>query len=93
MRQPGIVIVDYGVGNTRSVWSAVNALGYLRDDGALPPLLARFKREQNDEVRTMIVVAVGRIVQRADLARHHEIAHGLNYLAPGLGVRLVINLE
>lgn len=28
MRQPGIVIVDYGVGNTRSVWNAVGALGY-----------------------------------------------------------------
>lgn len=28
MKQPNIVIVDYGVGNTQSVWNAVYALGY-----------------------------------------------------------------
>lgn len=28
MKQPNIVIVDYGVGNTHSVWNAINALGY-----------------------------------------------------------------
>lgn len=28
MNQPNIVIVDYGVGNTRSVWNAIAALGY-----------------------------------------------------------------
>lgn len=28
MKQPNIVIVDYGVGNTQSVWNAVRALGY-----------------------------------------------------------------
>ena len=28
MNQPDIVIVDYGVGNTHSVWNAVKALGY-----------------------------------------------------------------
>jgi imidazole glycerol-phosphate synthase subunit HisH len=28
MIQPSIVIIDYGVGNTHSVWNAVRALGY-----------------------------------------------------------------
>ena len=28
MNQPNIVIVDYGVGNTHSVWNAIKALGY-----------------------------------------------------------------
>lgn len=28
MTQPRIVIVDYGVGNTHSVWNAIKALGY-----------------------------------------------------------------
>jgi imidazole glycerol-phosphate synthase subunit HisH len=28
MTQPRIVIVDYGVGNTRSVWNAISNLGY-----------------------------------------------------------------
>ena len=28
MKQPNIVIVDYGVGNTHSVWNAIKALGY-----------------------------------------------------------------
>ena len=28
MKQPKIVIVDYNVGNTHSVWNAINALGY-----------------------------------------------------------------
>lgn len=28
MKQPNIVIVDYGVGNTQSVWNAVRVLGY-----------------------------------------------------------------
>lgn len=28
MTQPHIVIVDYGVGNTHSVWNAISALGY-----------------------------------------------------------------
>jgi HEAT repeat protein len=73
--------------------SIVHALGHLRDDGGLAPLMDRFKREPNDEVRTMIVVAVGRIVQRGDLAPHHSLARGLNYLHPGLGARLVIGLE
>lgn len=30
MNQPEIVIVDYGVGNTRSVWNAIKELGYRR---------------------------------------------------------------
>ena len=30
MSQPIIVIIDYGVGNTHSVWSAISALGYQR---------------------------------------------------------------
>lgn len=30
MREPKIVIVDYGVGNTRSVSNAINALGYTK---------------------------------------------------------------
>jgi glutamine amidotransferase len=28
MNQPNIVIVDYGVGNTQSVWNTIKALGY-----------------------------------------------------------------
>ena len=30
MNQPSIVIVDYGVGNTQSVWNAIQALDYRR---------------------------------------------------------------
>lgn len=30
MTQPRIVLVDYDVGNTRSVWNAISALGYRR---------------------------------------------------------------
>lgn len=28
MKQPNIVIVDYGVGNTHSIWNTIKALGY-----------------------------------------------------------------
>ncbi len=30
MKQPSIVVIDYGVGNTHSVWSAIRALEYRR---------------------------------------------------------------
>jgi glutamine amidotransferase len=50
VKQPKIVIVDYDVGNTRSVWNAITALGYRK---------LRISSEERDIVTADVLILPG----------------------------------
>lgn len=81
---------------SRSAWlrmSTIQALGYLRDDAALRHLIAHFRRETDDEVRAMVVVAVGNIVARTLPHAFQDLARDVNYLLHAPGIEQAIRLR
>lgn len=73
--------------------STVQALGLLRDDAALAPLMRRLPIDESDEVRALIVVAVGNIVARDEVSAFQDLARGLNYLVSNPAVDLAVRLR
>jgi HEAT repeat protein len=62
--------------------SAVRSLAYFRDDTTILPLLEQFKKEKSDEVRAMICVTLGQIVdvsQEVPILR--RIGRNVNWIA------------
>ena len=71
MIQPNIVIVDYGVGNTHSVWNAIRTLGYrkLKISGTEEDIL---------NADALILPGVGAFEACADSLRERRLDHILN---------------
>jgi imidazole glycerol-phosphate synthase subunit HisH len=71
MKQPAIVIVDYGVGNTHSVWNSIRALDY-----------TRLKISNNDrdisDADVLILPGVGAFKACIDNLRRHNLDQILN---------------
>ena len=80
-------------GNTYVRMTTAVALGFLRDETAIHPILQRFETEPSNEVKALLVVALGRIAQRDVLAAHQELARGVNYLAPNAAIALAMRLQ
>ena len=79
-----------------SAWlrmSAIQAMGYLRDDAALRHLIAHYRRETDNEVRAMVVVAVGNIVARTLPHAFQDLARDVNYLLHAPGIEQAIRLR
>ena len=80
-------------GNTYVRMTTAVALGFLRDETAIHPILQRFEKEPSNEVKALLVVALGRIAQRDVLAAHQELARGVNYMAPNAAIALAMRLQ
>ncbi len=73
--------------------SAVQALGVLRDDLALEPLMAHFKSESGPEIKALTVVAVGNILARRPVSAFQELAQHVNYLLRMPSLQQAIRLQ
>lgn len=80
-------------GDTYVRMTTAVALGFLRDETTLNPIMKRFEREQSNEVKALLVVALGRIAQRDELAPHQDLARGVNYVAPNAAIALAMRLQ
>jgi HEAT repeat protein len=73
--------------------SAVQALGILRDDLALEPLMNHFKSETGPEIKALTVVAVGNILARRPVTALQELARHVNYLLRMPSLQQAIRLQ
>lgn len=73
--------------------AAVQALGVLRDDLALEPLMAHFKSETGPEIKALTVVAVGNILARRPVSAFQELAQHVNYLLYMPSLQQAIRLQ
>lgn len=72
MNQPNIVIVDYGVGNTHSVLTAVKALGYRKLK------ISSFERDIVEHADALILPGVGAFEACVQNLRLRHLDHFLN---------------
>ncbi|MHC5036876.1 MAG: HEAT repeat domain-containing protein [Planctomycetota bacterium] len=61
---------------------AIRSLAYFRDDTTIEPLMEQFKKERDNEVRSMIVVTLGKIADTSDnIPVLRRISRNVNWLA------------
>ena len=72
--------------------TTVLALGYFRNDAAVPDIIEAFKDEKNKQVKAIMVSAMGYIVDISDVPVLKEIATDFNYLLHYPSIDLVLRL-
>ncbi|MCI0340479.1 MAG: HEAT repeat domain-containing protein [Planctomycetales bacterium] len=72
--------------------STILAIGALRDEAAVGPLITRFKAETDPETRALILVALGHIADRSDRPVLPSVAEWMNYLVHTPAVDTAIRL-